>query len=174
MTQTASLAAGLVAARDGQIREFAMHNVSRRNAIRLVLAVTAGLFATSMPSFATEVPLAIKGYDPVAYFTIGSPTRGLPEIEYEWDEHRYLFANAEHRELFKADPVRYAPQFGNFCAMALALGELDEANPENWLISEGKLYIFGKSAPMGPALFQQDLAANIAKANQNRALLQGH
>ncbi|SJM33864.1 YHS domain-containing (seleno)protein [Mesorhizobium delmotii] len=175
MTQTASLAAGLVAARDGQIREFAMHNVSRRNAIRLVLAVTAALFATSMPSFATEaVPLAIKGYDPVAYFTIGSPTRGLPEIEYEWDEHRYLFANAEHRELFKADPVRYAPEFGNFCAMALALGELDEANPENWLISDGKLYIFGKPAPMGPALFQQDLAANIAKANQNRALLQGH
>ena len=152
-----------------------MHSVSRRNAIRLVLAVAAALFATSMPSFATEaVPLAIKGYDPVAYFTTGSPTRGLPEIEYEWDEHRYLFASVEHRELFKADPVRYAPQFGNFCAMALTMGELDEANPENWLISDGKLYIFGKPAPMGPALFQQDLAANIAKANQNRALLQGH
>jgi YHS domain-containing protein len=175
MTQTASLAAGLVAARDGQIREFAMHNVSRRNAIRFVLAVTAALFATSMPSFATEaVPLAIKGYDPVAYFTIGSPTRGLPEIEYEWDEHRYLFANAEHRELFKADPVRYAPQFGNYCAMALAEGGLTEANPENWLISDGKLYIFGKPAPMGPALFQQDLAANIAKANENRALIHSH
>ena len=57
--------------------------------------------------------------------------------------------------------------------MALALGELDDANPENWLISDGKLYIFGKPAPMGPALFEQD-PANIAKANQNRALLQGH
>jgi len=58
--------------------------------------------------------------------------------------------------------------------MALAEGELIEANPENWLISDGKLYIFGKPAPMGPAIFRQDLAANIAKANQNRALLQGH
>jgi hypothetical protein len=152
-----------------------MHNVSRRDAVRVVLAVTAALFATSMPSFATEaVPLAIKGYDPVAYFTDGRPTRGLPEIEYEWDEHRYLFANTGHRELFKVDPVRYAPQFGDHCAMALALGEVDEANPEYWLISDGKLYIFGKPAPMGPALFQQDLAANIAKANKNRALLQGH
>src|SRR6185369_4635558 len=47
-------------------------------------------------SFATEAaPLAIKGYDPVAYFTIGSPTRGLPEIEYEWDEQSYRFASAE-------------------------------------------------------------------------------
>jgi len=152
-----------------------MQNVSRRIAIRFVLVVPAVLFATSMPSFATEAaPLAIKGYDPVAYFTIGSPTRGLPEIEYEWDEQRYRFASAENRELFKADPVRYAPQFGNYCAMALAEGELIEANPENWLISDGKLYIFGKPAPMGPAIFQQDLAANIAKANQNRALLQGH
>ncbi len=151
-----------------------MDKVSRRNSVRLVLAVAAALFATSLPSFATEeaVSLAIKGYDPVAYFTLGSPTRGLPEIAYEWDEQRYLFANTEHRELFKADPVRYAPQFGNYCAMALALGEVDEANPENWLISDGKLYIFGKPAPMGPALFQQDLAANIVKANQNRALLQ--
>src|SRR6185503_11034014 len=138
------------------------------------LVVAAVLFATSTPSFATEVvPLAIKGYDPVAYFTIGRPTRGLPEIEYEWDEQSYRFASAEDRELFKADPVRYAPQFGNFCAMALAEGELTEANPENWLISDGKLYIFGKPAPMGPALFQQDLAANIAKANKNRALIQG-
>jgi len=152
-----------------------MHNVSRRNATSLVLAVGVALVATSMPSFATEaVPLAIKGYDPVAYFTDGRPTRGLPEIEYEWDEYRYLFANTEHRELFKADPVRYAPQFGDYCAMALALGEVDKANPEYWLISDGKLYIFGKPAPMGPALFQQDLTANIAKANKNRALLQGH
>jgi hypothetical protein len=152
-----------------------MHIFSRRNAVRLVLAVAAAPFATSMPTFATEaVPLAIKGYDPVAYFTTGRPTRGLPEFEYEWDEHRYLFANAEHREVFKADPVRHAPQFGDYCAMALAEGELTEADPENWLISDGKLYIFGKPAPMGPALFQQDLAANIAKSNQNRALLQGH
>lgn len=152
-----------------------MHNISRRIAICLVPAVAAVLFVTSMPSFATDaVPLAIKGYDPVAYFTIGKPTRGLPEIEYQWDEQRYLFASAEDRELFKADPVRYAPQFGNFCAMALAEGDLVEANPEYWLISEGKLYIFGKPAPMGPAMFQQDLAANIAKANKNRALVQGH
>ena len=72
------------------------------------------------------------------------PTPGLPEFEYEWDDHRYRFATAEHRDLFKADPVRYAPQFGNFCAMALAKGELVVANPENWLISDGKLYVFGK------------------------------
>ncbi|TIU83017.1 MAG: hypothetical protein E5W01_18635, partial [Mesorhizobium sp.] len=66
MTQTVSFAAkvGRYAAREGQTWEFAMHNVSRRNAIRLALAVATAVFATSMPSFATEAaPLAIKGYD---------------------------------------------------------------------------------------------------------------
>jgi hypothetical protein len=97
---------------------------------------------------------------------------GLPEIEYEWDERRYRFASAADRELFKADPARYAPQFSDFCAMSLANGELVEANPENWLISDGKLYIFGKT--VGPALFQHDLAGNVARANQNRALIRNY
>jgi len=95
----------------------------------------------------------------------------LPAIEYEWDEHLWRFSSAEHRELFKADPVRYAPQFGNFCAMALSKGEIVVADPENWLISDSKLYVFGKPAPAGPALFQQHLADNIAKASQNRTIL---
>ena len=129
-------------------------------------------FAGSIPSAAQEkVPLAIKGYDPVAYFTLGKPTPGLPEIEYEWDERVWRFSSAEDRELFKVDPVRYAPQFGNYCAMALAKGKIVVANPENWLISDGKLYVFGDPAPRGPALFQQDLAENTTKANQNRSIL---
>ena len=78
---------------------------SRRNAIRsLALFAAGGTLTLGSRSFAAEVPLAIKGYDPVAYFTDAKPTPGLPEIEYEWDEHRYRFATAQHRELFKADP----------------------------------------------------------------------
>lgn len=87
-----------------------MHNLSRRTAIRLALLAAASPLAASTRSFAMEkVPLAIKGYDPVAYFTLGSPARGRPEFEYEWDEQRYRFTSSEHRELFKADPVHYAP-----------------------------------------------------------------
>ena len=142
-----------------------MHTLSRRNVMRLSLLATALPFSTT--AFAAwGAPLAIQGYDPVAYFTLGKPTHGLPEFEYEWDEHRYRFARAEHLELFKADPVRYAPQFAGFCAVALARGDVDEGNPEYWLLSEGKLYLFGK--PIGPALFQQDIAGNLVKAEQNR------
>ena len=103
-----------------------MHGCSRRNAIRGIAALAAGaaLAAASRPMAAEPAALAIKGYDPVAYFVDGRPVRGRPEIEYEWDENRYRFATAEHRDLFRADPVRYAPQFANFCAMSLAAGEL--------------------------------------------------
>ena len=81
------------------------------------------------------------------------------------------FASAQNRELFKADPVRYAPQFGNYCAMALALGKIVKADPENWLISDNKLYLFGSPAPKGPELFQKDLTGNIVHAHQNRPIL---
>src|SRR5262245_819922 len=148
-----------------------MHTFSRRRAIRGFAVLTAASTFATVSRFlaAEEAPLAIKGYDPVAYFTDGKPTLGLPEIEYEWDEYRYRFSRVEHRELFKVDPMRYAPQFENFCAMALSRGELVEANPEYWLISDGKLYLFGK--PAGPKRFQNDLAGNIIKADQNRSLI---
>jgi YHS domain-containing protein len=142
--------------------------------MRGIAALAAGCAFTvaSRPTTAQQAALAIKGYDPVAYFVDGRPVRGLPEIAYEWDEHRYWFSSAQHREFFRADPVRYAPQFANFCAMSLAKGELVEADPESWLINADKLYIFGKRE--GPDLFRQDLAGNIAKSNQNRSLIGAH
>jgi hypothetical protein len=159
-------------ARDDQTKVGpSMHDISRRNAVRaLVLLAGGATLTTASQTIAAErVPLAIKGYDPVAYFTVGRPVVGLPKFEYEWDELRYRFSRGENLKLFKADPVRYAPQFANFCAMALTRGELHEANPEYWLISDGKLYIFGE--PVGPERFRQDLVGNTKKANQNRALI---
>jgi len=147
-----------------------LNSSSRRAERAFVFLAAALLLATAAYSGAAETySLAIKGYDPVAYFTLGKPTPGLPSIEYEWDEHRYRFSSEENRELFKADPVRYAPQFAQFCAMALSKGEIVEGNPEYWLVIDNNLYIFGK--PGGPALFKQNLADTIAKAQRNRALV---
>ena len=117
-----------------------------------------------------DSPLAIKGYDPVAYFTLQRATPGVAQYEYEWDEHRWQFANAHHRDLFKANPVRYAPQFEGFCAVALARGEVRAASPEYWLIIDGKLYLFGKAT--GPDVFRKDPAATLERANHTRESLQ--
>jgi YHS domain-containing protein len=130
----------------------------------LSLLCTASLAAGS--AVAAEAPLAIRGYDPVAYFTLGKPVQGVAAYEYVWDERRYRFSSVEHRDLFKADPARYAPRFANWCAIALSRGEMVPANPEYWLISDGKLYLFGKAA--GPAVFQKDPAGTVARASRNQ------
>ncbi|MCW5734082.1 MAG: twin-arginine translocation signal domain-containing protein [Enhydrobacter sp.] len=87
-------------------------------------------------------PLALKGYDPVAYFTDAKPTPGLEQFELLWDGQRYRFANALHREMFKTSPDKYAPQFGGLCAMNLSNGVRRESDPHNWVISNGSLYVF--------------------------------
>jgi hypothetical protein len=97
--------------------------------------------------------------------------QGLRNFEYVRDDYVYRFASAEHLNMFKTDPVRYAPQFENFYAMALAKGQVVVADPENWLINDGKLYVFGSPAPAGPEPFQEDLAGNIKKANETRSIL---
>jgi hypothetical protein len=127
------------------------------------------LCAIALAAPDSSAPVAIKGYDPVAYFTLQRATPGDAKLTWEWDEHVWRFSNARHRDLFKADPVKYAPQFNNFCAVALARGEVKEANPEYWLISDGRLYLFGK--PFGPDLFRRNLGENIERASRNRALL---
>jgi hypothetical protein len=147
-----------------------MSIASRRNILPLALGVLLCVLP-SRPVLAAPAasPLAIKGYDPVAYFTLQRATPGVAQFEYHWDEHRWQFSSAQNRDLFKADPVRYAPQFANFCAVALARGEVREANPEYWLISDGKLYLFGKTA--GPDVFRKQLKLNIERANEHRPML---
>jgi len=145
-----------------------MNGPSRRYVLQLI--AVAPFVAPLRVRAAETAPLAIKGYDAVAYFTDGKPVRGSPTIEYEWDEYRYRFSSAKHLEMFKADPTHYAPQFANFCAMALSKGEVEEANPRYWLIRDGKLYLFGEQA--GPERFQHDLAGNVTNAEHNRALIQ--
>jgi hypothetical protein len=147
-----------------------MFKLNRRQFGALVIG--AAVLAPAQASLSRALgpaPLAIKGYDPVAYFSMGKPVAGSPDIEFTWDELRYRFARPEHREMFKADPTRYAPQFENYCAMSLTRGEVVEANPEYWLIRDGKLFLFGK--PIGPELFQQAFHDNMAKTEQHRGLV---
>jgi len=84
---------------------------------------------------------AIKGYDTVAYFTLGEPTKGSKEFQYEWQGAVWKFSNAEHLEMFKAEPEKYAPQYGGYCAWALAKDKLAPVDPKQWHIVNDKLYL---------------------------------
>ena len=85
--------------------------------------------------------VAIHGYDTVAYFTEGKATKGTKNIEHVWSDARWQFANASNRDLFKANPDRYAPQYGGYCALGLASGEIADADPNAWTFVDGKLYL---------------------------------
>ena len=85
--------------------------------------------------------VAIKGTDPVAYFTLGEPVKGIKDFEAEWNGAKWRFATAGHRDLFKADPEKYAPQYGGYCAWAVSQGYTAGIDPEAWKIVDGKLYL---------------------------------
>lgn len=86
--------------------------------------------------------IALKGYDPVAYFTIGEPTKGSADITHQWADAQWWFRSEEHRDLFVAEPLSYAPQFGGNCAVAAATGHRVNASPKRWRIEDdGRLYL---------------------------------
>ncbi len=84
---------------------------------------------------------AINGYDPVAYFTESKPIVGKKEISLMWKEQMWYFSSTENRESFKADPEKYEPQFGGYCAYGMSRGYKAKTDAEAWTIADGKLYL---------------------------------
>lgn len=106
--------------------------------------------------------VAIEGYDTVAYFTDGKATKGSDKHSYDWLGASWHFASEEHKKLFEADPITYAPQFGGLCAEGMAYGEMTvNIEPEVWQIIDGKLYITAGAA------FGEDMKAIAPKAEEN-------
>ncbi len=119
-------------------------------AIVIVVAVFAGAtFVSPLLSAKKEFAainvdsenVAIYGYDTVAYFIEGKAMQGKDEFEQVWEGARWKFSSATNRELFKANPERYAPQFGGYCAGGLAVGEYANGDPKLFTIVDGKLYL---------------------------------
>jgi YHS domain-containing protein len=109
--------------------------------------------------------LALGGYDPVAYFDSGKPTRGVATLSATFDGARYLFATAAHRKAFMRDPKKYVPEFGGFCATGTAFGEKVDVDPETGKVVNGKLYV--NNGPKALMIFDQDQKGIIAKAEGN-------
>lgn len=106
-------------------------------------ALSCFLVATLGHAVAAEPALVMQGYDPVAYFTEGKPVKGSERYVHDWDEGRYHFASAAHRDLFAASPDRYAPRFGGRCTASLTRGVWNPGDPNFWAIVDGKLYLVG-------------------------------
>lgn len=85
--------------------------------------------------------IAIRGYDPVAYFRDGGPRLGKSEFAVQHGGATWRFATEEHKALFEADPERYLPAYGGFCAYGTSRGYLVKIEPEAWSIVDGRLYL---------------------------------
>lgn len=118
-----------------------------------------------------EQGIALHGYDAVAYFTTGKPTQGNPAFKAGYVGATYYFASAENQKKFKANPAAYAPQYGGFCAMGVALEKKLDGDPTVWKIVDGKLYLnVNKDVSVA---WNRDIPGNLAKANVNWPTIEG-
>ncbi len=107
--------------------------------------------------------LAIRGADPVAYFTMGEAVAGLPQYEYEWNGATWRFSSAANKEAFKAEPEAFAPAYGGYCAKAMSEGNVASVDPRAWKIVDGKLYL--NYSQEVQEQWVQDIPGNIEKAD---------
>ncbi|NJR65806.1 MAG: YHS domain-containing protein [Leptolyngbyaceae cyanobacterium CRU_2_3] len=109
--------------------------------------------------------LAIRGTDPVAYFTEGRPIEGSSQFTYQWNGATWRFSSAQNRALFATDPEAYAPQYGGYCAKALSEGNVVSTDPNAWKIVNGKLYL--NYSPEVQRQWMQDIPGHILQADAN-------
>jgi YHS domain-containing protein len=118
-----------------------------------------------VPIFYTGGTRAIKGYDTVAYFTMGKSVKGRADIAVMWKGVIWQFASQAHREKFEANPRAFAPQYGGYCAYEVSNGNRVASEPRSWYIADGKLYLIRTIVVR--TLWQLDIAGNIERANAN-------
>ena len=136
----------------------------------LSLFVTAAaLAATPIAPVNTEHGLAVKGYDPVSYFTMGKPTPGLAQFSTTYKGATYQFASAENRQRFVAAPEKFLPQYGGYCALAIALNQIADIDPDKWAIVDNKLYLNNNF--ISQTLWSFDKTGNIARGDHNWPLV---
>ena len=109
--------------------------------------------------------LAIQGYDPVAFFTDGKPVKGKAEFPARHNGALFYFASKEHRDVFKADPAKYEPAFGGYCAYGVSRNKLVEIDVEAFQIVDGRLLLQYSKGVRDD--FNKDTKGNLAKAKSN-------
>jgi YHS domain-containing protein len=126
---------------------------------------TTSVFAKNLVNVAGASGIALDGYDPVAFFTDNKPMNGDPAITATHGGATYFFTSKEHKAKFEADPQKYVPQFGGYCAFGVAIDALFPVDINTWQIRDGKLYL--NLNPMVLEQFNKDIKGYVAKAEKN-------
>lgn len=129
-----------------------------------VLGTTLRPAAAAAEIFATG-GIAIHGTDPVAYFTENRAVDGAAKHALMWMGATWYFASAANMAKFEADPHKFAPQYGGYCAYAASKGAVATSVPEAFTIHEGKLYLNFSTGVR--SIWRQDIPGNVAAADAN-------
>jgi hypothetical protein len=131
----------------------------------LLLACAATAFAGKVDAIFTHAGRAIKGIPSRDVSPASSTGQRHPQFSYQWRDATWLFVTAENRDRFQAEPERYAPQYGGYCAYAVSKGRTASIDPEAWRVVDGKLYLnYSKGVQKK---WEQDVLGNIIKADKN-------
>ncbi len=107
--------------------------------VTVMLCITLAATAQKSEVFVTN-GIAIKGYDPVAFFTESKAEKGSDAFTYKWKEATWLFSTEDNLNAFKENPEKYAPQYGGYCAYGTADNHKAPTETDTWTIVNGKLY----------------------------------
>jgi hypothetical protein len=118
-----------------------------------------------VPAIDATQGVALEGYDAVAYFVDHRPIRGSDAYTRTWNGVVWKFASAEHRDLFAADPTHYAPQYGGYCAYAVANRTTAHGSPKQWAVVHDRLFLNNNA--VAKQLWDQDRPGNIHAGDQN-------
>ena len=131
-----------------------------------IAIVTPAAFADKDPIYtAKRSNIALQGYDTVAYFTVQEPTKGTAEFSTTYQGADFHFVSEENLNLFLADPAKYAPQYGGYCAWAVAKGKIAKGDARRWAVVDGKLYLnYNKGIQKK---WNKDRAGFISSGNEN-------
>lgn len=131
-----------------------------------VLIVAVSFFAVdSFAGYVQESTTGVLGYDLVAYHIEGKPVRGDGNNLVVIDDVTYLFANEANKKAFEANPNKYLPAFGGYCAFGASVGKKFVGDPEVWKIVDGTLYLnLDRNIQK---MWFEDIPGNIVKAEQN-------
>jgi hypothetical protein len=106
----------------------------------ITLCITASALNAQVSEIFVKDGYAIGGYDPVAFFTESKPVKGAESISIIWRNAKWLFSTQKHADMFKANPEKYAPQYGGYCAYGCSRGYKAKTEADAFTISDGKLY----------------------------------
>jgi YHS domain-containing protein len=133
--------------------------------IALSVALATSALAAGVDINASSTGLAMQGYDPVAYFNAGEPTKGSYKVTSSFDDATYWFATEENKALFEANPEAYIPAYGGYCAFGAAMGFKFDGDPNQWKIVDDVLYLnLSKDIQ---ERWAQDIPGFIEKADVN-------